>query len=161
MASSSERVAELRRQIRHHEEKYYVDDAPEITDAEFDGLMRELKALEDGHPELSDPASPTQRVGGRPAEGFDTARHLVPMLSLDNAYSEDELLEFHARICRALDRPVETPLGYVAELKIDGFSIALTYEHGRLTRAVTRGDGTEGEDVTTNVRVVRALPLSL
>ena len=157
----SERIQALREQIRYHEERYYVDDAPVISDAEFDGLMRELRELETAHPELADPGSPTQRVGGRPLEGFETARHLAPMLSLDNAYSEDELREFHARICRALDRPVEEPLAYVTELKIDGFSIALTYERGRLVRAVTRGDGIEGEDVTGNVRVIRTIPLTL
>ena len=135
--SPAERVADLRARIRHHEERYYVHDDPEITDAEFDALMRELRALEDQHPELADPASPTQRVGGRPAEGFDTVRHMAPMLSLDNAYSADELREFHGRTCRALDLAPETPLDYVAELKIDGLSIALTYEHGRLVR--TRG----------------------
>lgn len=160
----SDRAATLRDLIRHHEERYYVDDAPEISDAEFDALMRELRAIEAAHPELVDPGSPTQRVGGRPAEGFETARHLAPMLSLDNAYSEAELREFHARICRGLDRPptdLDEPLAYVAELKIDGFSIALTYERGRLTRAVTRGDGIEGEDVTANVRVIRTVPLTL
>jgi DNA ligase (NAD+) len=165
----AERVAELRDRIRHHEELYYVRDAPEISDAEFDALMRELVALEQAHPELADPSSPSQRVGGRPAEGFETVRHMAPMLSLDNAYSEAELREFHARLVRAVrPQPVEgaSPepvegLAYVAELKIDGLSIALTYEHGRLTRAVTRGDGTEGEDVTANARVIRAIPLRL
>jgi DNA ligase (NAD+) len=157
----SDRIKSLREQICYHEERYYVDDAPVISDAEFDALMRELRALEAAHPDLVDPGSPTQRVGGRPAEGFETARHLAPMLSLDNAYGEDELREFHARICRTLDRPVEEPLAYVAELKIDGFSIALTYERGRLVRAVTRGDGIEGEDVTGNVRVIRTIPLTL
>ncbi|MCC7007302.1 MAG: NAD-dependent DNA ligase LigA [Acidobacteria bacterium] len=161
MSSPAERVAELRDLIRYHEERYYVDDNPEISDAEFDRLMHELEALEARHPDLRDPSSPTERVGGRPAEGFETARHLAPMLSLDNVYSEEELLEFHARLCRAIGEPPETPLGYVAELKIDGFSIALTYEAGRLVRAVTRGDGTEGEDVTANVRSVRAIPLRL
>jgi len=159
--SPAQRVADLRARIRHHEERYYVHDDPEITDADFDALMRELRALEDQHPELADPASPTQRVGGRPAEGFDTVRHMAPMLSLDNAYSADELREFHGRICRALDLAPETPLDYVAELKIDGLSIALTYEHGRLVRGVTRGDGTQGEDVTHNVRVIKAIPLKL
>jgi len=157
----AERAADLRDRIRHHEERYYVHDNPEITDAEFDALMLELKALEAAHPELVDPTSPTQRVGGRPAEGFETARHLVPMLSLENAYSEAELREFHARLCRALGQPEDTVLAYVAELKIDGFSIALTYQQGRLARAVTRGDGIEGEDVTQNVRVIQAIPLAL
>src|SRR5215831_16239524 len=145
----AERVRQLRAQIRHHEEQYYVHDAPEVTDAEFDVLMRELTALEAAHPDLADPASPTQRVGGRPVEGFDTAAHLVPMLSLENAYSEDELREFHARLCRALELVEDTALTYVAELKIDGLSIALTYADGRLARGVTRGDGVQGEVVTS------------
>jgi DNA ligase (NAD+) len=156
-----DRVARLRDLIRYHEERYYVHDAPEISDAEFDALMRELRALEAEHPELVDPSSPTQRVGGRAAEGFSAAAHLAPMLSLDNAYSEEELREFHARICRGLNRPVESPLAYVTELKIDGFSIALTYQDRRFVRAVTRGDGIEGEDVTDNVRAIRAVPLGL
>src|SRR6185369_11616088 len=136
----AERAHVLRDLIRHHEEQYYIHNAPEISDVEFDALMRELAALETENPELADPASPTQRVGGRPAEGFPTVRHLVPMLSLDNAYNAEELRQFHERICRGLDVPVDTRLAYVAELKIDGLSIALTYEQGRLTRAVTRGD---------------------
>jgi DNA ligase (NAD+) len=155
------RVAALREQIRHHEERYYVHDAPEISDAEFDVLMRELVALEQAHPELQDASSPTQRVGGRPAEGFATVRHLAPMLSLDNAYSEQDLREFHERLCRAAGIEPDDALHYVAELKIDGLSIALTYEHGRLVRAVTRGDGLEGEDVTPNARVIRAIPLRI
>lgn len=155
------RVAALRERIRHHEERYYVHDDPEVSDAEFDALMRDLRDLETAHPELITPESPTQRVGGRPVEGFETAVHAAPMLSLENAYSADELRAFHARLCRALDVPEDTALPYVAELKIDGLSIALTYEHGRLVRGVTRGDGTQGEDVTPNVRVIRAIPLSL
>jgi DNA ligase (NAD+) len=157
----SDRIAELRDLIRHHEERYYIDASPEISDEAFDALMRELRALEQAHPDLRDPSSPTERVGGHVAEGFEAARHLAPMLSLDNAYSEDELREFHARICRATGRSADDPLAYVAELKIDGFSIALTYEHSRLVRAVTRGDGIEGEDVTANIRVVPAIPLAL
>jgi DNA ligase (NAD+) len=160
-ASAAERIAHLRDVIRRHEELYYVHDTPEISDAQFDALMNELRALEAAHPALIDPDSPTQRVGGRPAEGFETVRHLAPMLSLDNAYGEADLREFHARLCRAIDRDPSADLAYVAELKIDGLSIALTYEHGRLTRAVTRGDGIEGEDVTTNARVIQAIPLKL
>jgi DNA ligase (NAD+) len=159
--SPAERITELRRLIRHHEELYFVHDAPELSDAEFDALMRELRALEASHPDLVDASSPTQRVGGRPATGFDTVRHMAPMLSLDNAYSGDEVRLFHERLCRALGRPPEEPLHYVAELKIDGLSIALTYVDGRLARAVTRGDGIAGEDVTVNVRVIRSVPLSL
>ncbi len=155
------RIAQLRELIQHHEDLYYLHEAPELSDAEFDALMHELRALEDAHPELIDPSSPTQRVGGRPAEGFPTRRHLAPLLSLDNAYSDDELRQFHERLCRAIGQPVDTPLDYVAELKIDGLSIALTYEDGQLARAVTRGDGVEGEDVTPNARVIRAIPLRL
>src|ERR1051325_5549463 len=157
-AAAADRAAELRRLIRYHEERYYLHDAPEITDAEFDVLMRELQSLEAAHPELRDPDSPTQRVGGQVAEGFESATHLAPMLSLENAYTEDELQEFQARLCRALELPAETALAYVAELKIDGLSIALTYERGRLVRGVTRGDGVHGEDVTANVRTIRAIP---
>jgi DNA ligase (NAD+) len=157
----ADRIAELRDLIRHHEEQYYILNAPEIADAEFDRLMRELVELEKAYPDLRDPNSPTSRVGGRPAEGFETVGHLAPMLSLDNAYSEGELHEFHARLCRALGRPDDAPLPYVAELKIDGLSIALTYERGRLVRGVTRGDGLRGEDVTSNVRVIRAIPRAL
>ncbi len=157
----ADRVARLRELIRHHETQYYLHDRPEISDAEFDGLMRELAALEAEHPELQDLHSPTQRVGGQPAPGFQTVRHLAPMLSLENAYSEDELREFHARICRALGRDEAAPLGYVTELKIDGLSVALTYEDGRLVRGATRGDGVQGEDVTSNVRVIRTIPLTL
>jgi DNA ligase (NAD+) len=157
----AERIEALRAKIRHHEERYYVLDAPEISDAEFDALMRELADLEARHPEYRDDASPTARVGGRPAEGFETVEHLAPMLSLDNAYSEEELREFHARLCRGAAIPEDARVAYVAELKIDGLSIALTYERGRLVRAATRGDGVRGEDVTSNIRVVRAVPLML
>ena len=123
--------------------------------------MRELAVLEAAHPELQDPHSPTQRVGGQPAPGFQTVRHLAPMLSLENAYSEGELREFHARACRGLGLAENESLGYVTELKIDGLSIALTYEHGRLVRGATRGDGGQGEDVTSNARIIRAIPLTI
>ncbi|MSO50161.1 MAG: NAD-dependent DNA ligase LigA [Acidobacteria bacterium] len=157
----AEHLSDLRARIRYHEERYYVRDAPEISDAEFDALMRELLELEAQHPELVDPDSPTQRVGGRPAEGFATVDHLEPMLSLDNAYSDTDLREFHGRVCRGLEVSEESALAYVAELKIDGLSIALTYEGGRLRRGVTRGDGVHGEDVTSNIRVLRSVPLTL
>ena len=159
--SIAERIEHLRERIRKHEELYYVHDAPEISDAEFDALMRELADLEAEHPEYRDPSSPTARVGGRPAEGFDTVEHLTPMLSLDNAYSEEDLREFHGRVCRGLDLPAASAMAYVAELKIDGLSIALTYEGGRLVRGATRGDGVHGEDVSSNIRVVRSVPLVL
>ncbi|HWI19321.1 MAG TPA: NAD-dependent DNA ligase LigA [Vicinamibacterales bacterium] len=155
----AKRVQHLRNEIRRHEELYYVQAAPEISDAEFDALMNELKALEAAHPELLTPDSPTQRVGGRPAEGFASVEHLQPMLSLDNAYNEEDLRAFDERVRKGLS--VEHSPSYVAELKIDGLSMALTYEDGRLVRGATRGDGVRGEEVTQNVRTVRALPLSL
>ena len=158
-----ERIAELRRQIRYHEERYYVLDDPEIADAEFDALMHELEALEAAHPDLVAMDSPTQRVGGRVAAGFQTVEHLEPMLSLDNAYSPDELRAFDERVRRGLDAAgvPASAVDYVAELKIDGVSIALTFEDRVLVRAATRGDGVRGEDVTANVRTVRAVPLRL
>ena len=153
-----ERVARLRALIERHNDLYYVHAKPEISDAEFDALLGELIVLERTHPELKTPDSPTQRVGGRAATGFETARHLQPMLSLENAYGDEELAAFHARICRGLEMPEDTPLAYVAELKIDGVSLAVTYESGRLVRGVTRGDGVQGEDVTANVAVIAGLP---
>jgi DNA ligase (NAD+) len=154
----AERIDELRRLIRHHEERYYVLNDPEIADAEFDALMRELERLESENPDLAADDSPTRRVGGRVAAGFATVEHAEPMLSLDNAYSEDELRAFDDRVRRGLG---EDTVDYVAELKIDGVSIALTYEDGVLVRGATRGDGTRGEDVTSNLRTIRAIPLRL
>ena len=155
----AERIEFLRNEIRRHEELYYVQATPEISDADFDALINELKALETAHPELLTPDSPTQRVGGRLAEGFAQVEHLQPMLSLDNAYNEEELRAFDERVRKGLS--IEQSPAYVAELKIDGLSMALTYENGRLTRGATRGDGVRGEEVTQNVRTVRAIPLSL
>jgi DNA ligase (NAD+) len=159
----ADRIADLRARIRHHEERYYVLNAPEISDAEFDALVDELEALEAEHPDLVTPDSPTRRVGGRPVEGFETVEHSVPMLSLENSYNPGELGEFDDRVRRGLaDQGVTVAtVPYVAELKIDGLSISLTYEDGRLVRGVTRGDGTRGEDVTSNVRTIRAIPLAL
>ncbi len=154
-----QRIAAIRREIRRHDELYYIQGAPEISDQQFDALMRELQELEAAHPELVTPESPTQRVGGRPAEGFETVAHAAPMLSLDNAYNEAELRAFDERVRKGLG--VDGPVTYVVELKIDGLSIALTYEDGRLVRGATRGDGVQGEDVTTNVRTIRVLPLAL
>jgi DNA ligase (NAD+) len=156
---ASDRIHELREEIRRHEELYYVHATPEISDAEFDALMRELQQLEAAHPELVTSDSPTQRVGGRPAGGFATVEHIAPMLSLDNAYNEEELRAFDERVRRGLE--TTNAVTYVAELKIDGLSIALTYEDGKLLRGATRGDGVRGEDVTQNVRTVRAIPLRL
>src|SRR5499426_2507769 len=155
-----QRMNELRGAIRHHEERYYIHNAPEISDDEFDRLLHELERLEAEHPDLVTADSPTQRVAGRPVEGFEEVDHLAPMLSLDNAYNEDELREFDERVRRAAGLG-EHPVHYVAELKIDGLSIALTYEGGRLVRGATRGNGTRGEVVTANVRTIRAIPLAL
>jgi DNA ligase (NAD+) len=155
-----ERVNELRDAIRHHEERYYLHNAPEISDEEFDHLLHELERLEADHPDLVTIDSPTQRVAGRPIEGFETVDHLVPMLSLDNSYSADELRAFDERVRRGAALG-DGPVDYVGEMKIDGLSIALTYENRRLVRGATRGDGTRGEDVTANVRTIRAIPLRL
>src|SRR5262245_5100102 len=155
-----QRLEELRVQIRRHEELYYVHSAPEISDEAFDRLLHELERLEADHPDLVTADSPTQRVAGRPSEGLATVRHLTPMLSLDNAYNEEELRAFDERVRRGAGVG-DASVAYVAELKIDGLSIALTYEDGVLVRGATRGDGTLGEDVTPNVRTIRAIPLSL
>jgi DNA ligase (NAD+) len=157
------RIEALRREIRHHEERYYVLNQPEIADAEFDALMRELQQLETEHPDLVTPDSPTQRVGGRVSESFQDVRHAEPMLSLDNAYDEADLRAFDDRVRRGLTEagvPIDK-VDYVTELKIDGVSIALTYEDGQFVRGATRGNGIVGEDVTMNVRTIRAIPLRL
>ncbi|MBV9670438.1 MAG: NAD-dependent DNA ligase LigA [Acidobacteriales bacterium] len=151
-------IEELREQIRFHEHRYYVLDDPTITDAEFDALVNELKRLEAAHPDLITPDSPTQRVGGRAAEGFAKVPHSRPMLSLDNAYNEDELRAWHQRV---LDLSGRDGVEFVAEYKLDGLSLALWYEHATLARGITRGDGTVGEDVTQNVRTMRSVPLTI
>ena len=151
------RIDALRREIEHHSYLYYANDAPEISDAAFDSLMRELRELEAAHPELIDPSSPTQRVGGYVGEQFAPVRHARRMYSLDNAMDLDELDAWIERVTEAFGRMVPV----VCELKIDGSSIALTYEDGRLMRAATRGDGTTGEDVTANMRTVKDVPLRL
>ena len=155
-----DRITQLREEIRRHEELYYLHSAPEISDEAFDRLLHELERLEAEHPDLVTPDSPTQRVAGRPTEGFPTVEHIAPMLSLDNAYDEDELRAFDERVRRGAGAG-DSPVAYVAELKIDGLSIALTYEDGRLVRGATRGEGVRGEEVTANVRTIRAIPLSL
>jgi DNA ligase (NAD+) len=155
-----ERITELRRLIRHHEERYYIHNAPEISDEQFDRLLHELEQLEAENPDLVSLDSPTQRVAGRPIEGFEKIEHIAPMLSLDNAYNEEDLAAFDERVRKAAGAG-DAPVAYVAELKIDGLSIALTYEGGRLVRGATRGDGVRGENVTANVRTIRAIPLSL
>ncbi len=158
MTEIQQTIEYLREQLRHHEHLYHVLDAPSIADAEYDALMRELKAIEDAHPELVTPDSPTQRVGGKPREGFVKLPHSSPMLSLDNALNETELREFDARVRGLL--PNEE-FHYVAELKLDGLSMAVQYHNGQLARAITRGDGSVGEDVTENARTIRSIPLSV
>jgi DNA ligase (NAD+) len=155
-----ERIRQLRDEIRHHEERYYIHNAPEISDEEFDRLLHELERLEEDHPELVTTDSPTQRVAGRPVEGFETVEHMAPMLSLDNAYSAEELKAFDERVRKGASLGTAV-VSYVAEMKIDGLSIALTYENGRLVRGATRGDGLRGEEVTANVRTIRAIPLAI
>lgn len=150
------RIEELRRQLEFHNHKYYVENAPEISDFDFDRMMRELQELEAAHPEFADPDSPTARVGSDISAEFATVKHRYPMLSLSNTYSLDELHEFLERIERECG-----PAEYVCELKFDGTAISLTYENGRLLRAVTRGDGVRGDDVTANIRTVRSVPLRL
>ena len=156
MQDIEKQAESLREELRRHEHLYYVMDAPEISDAEYDVLLRKLKALEDAHPEISASDSPTQRVGGKPREGFIKVRHSSPMLSLDNALNEGELREFDRRIRDLLG---SEKYCYVAELKMDGLSMAANYREGIFTSAVTRGDGTVGEDVTENARTIRSLPL--
>jgi DNA ligase (NAD+) len=153
-----QRAATLRETIRHHERQYYVLDSPEITDAEYDALMRELQKIESEHPELATPDSPTVRVGGKAREGFQKVAHSSAMLSLDNALDEDELRAFDARVRELLGG---APYRYAAELKMDGLSMAARYREGGFQQAVTRGDGLIGEEVTENARTIRSLPLSL
>ena len=158
MADALERVRELRELIRYHNHRYYVLDDPEIADAEYDALMRELIALEEAHPELADPNSPSRRVGGEVATSFEPIVHEIPMLSLDNVFSEELLRAFDARVRRATGLP---SVEYVAEPKIDGLAISLTYQDRRLSVGATRGDGERGENVTANLRTIRSIPLVL
>src|SRR6266699_1147292 len=154
----ADRIEDLRNQIREHEYRYYVSDQPTISDYEFDQLMRELQKLEQEHPELVTPDSPTQRVGGEPAKAFPSHRFERPMLSLENAYSEEELRDWHRRVTQLAGTE---SVDYQTELKIDGLSVALIYENGVLSKGVTRGDGRTGEVVTGNVRTIRSIPLRL
>src|ERR671937_1363603 len=157
-ADALQRISELREQIHHHDYLYYVAARPEISDAEYDALMRELRDLEAAFPDLVAPDSPTQRVAGQPVEAFRPVEHRAAMLSLDNATTADHLREFEARIGRALPG---ARFAYVCEPKIDGLGIALVYERGRFVRGATRGDGRVGEDVTQNLRTVKSLPIVL
>jgi DNA ligase (NAD+) len=153
------RIADLRRSIDHHNRLYYQNDTPEISDRDYDTLYRELLDLEAEHPGYASPESPTQRVGGAPLAAFETVRHAVPMLSLDNTYSKEEIGDWMASLPKLL--PPGTPFTFIVEPKIDGVAFTLRYEHGRLRRAATRGSGTEGDDITANVRTIRSIPLHI
>src|SRR5436190_15230352 len=157
-ADAQQRISELREQIHHHDYLYYAEARPEISDAEYDALMGELRDLEGAFPDLVTPDSPTQRVAGQPIDAFRPVEHRAAMLSLDNATTPDDLREFEARLRRALPG---AHFDYVCEPKIDGLGIALVYERGRFVRGATRGDGRVGEDITANLRTIRSLPLSL
>ena len=159
MKRAAARVAALREQLKAHDYRYYVLDEPTVSDSEYDGLMQELKALEAEHPQLITQDSPTQRVGGMPVADFGVVEHAVPMLSLDNGFTEQDLLDFDRRVHERLK--TEADIAYSAEPKLDGLAVSLTYRKGVLERAATRGDGVHGEDVTANVRTIRGVPLSL
>jgi DNA ligase (NAD+) len=158
MSQAQTRIQQLRKELDQHNYRYYVLDEPSVPDAEYDRLMRELQDLEEQHPEFRTPDSPTQRVGGEPLEGFEEVRHRTPMLSLANAFSDDEVRAFHERVIKGLETE---HADYVAEPKLDGVAISLLYREGRLIQAATRGDGATGEDVTANVRTISAIPLKL
>ena len=152
------RVESLRETVRRHERLYYVLDRPEISDAEYDRLIAELRGLEQAHPELTTPDSPTQRVGGAPRDGFAKAPHASPMLSLDNAFDDADLRDFDRRVRELSGLDI---VDYVGELKLDGISMSVEFSRGRMTRALTRGDGVTGEDITANARTIRSLPLAV
>ncbi|MDA8122918.1 MAG: NAD-dependent DNA ligase LigA [Deltaproteobacteria bacterium] len=164
--SPKERIYELRRLIRYHNDRYYREDAPLISDAEYDALFLELQELEEAHTDLFDPESPTRRVGAAPVEAFGTVERSVPMLSLQNAFAEEDLIEFDARVRRFLrgrgaPESSLSATGYVAEVKIDGLAVELSYEEGNYLRGTTRGDGIRGEDVTANIRTIQDVPLAI
>jgi DNA ligase (NAD+) len=157
-ANPAQRAAELRHSIELHNYNYYVLDAPAVSDAEYDGLFRELQQLEAQYPELATADSPTQRVGATPLSGFPEVTHRVPMLSINNAFTEEEVAGFDRRIRETLD---VAEIEYACEPKFDGLAVTLTYERGRLTQGATRGDGYTGEDVSANLRTIRAIPIKL
>ena len=161
MADSEERSTELRELLNRAAHAYYVLDAPVMEDAVYDRLYRELLELEQANPSLQTSDSPTQRVGGAPADGFSSVEHRIGLLSLDNAFNRDDLSAWNERLLKVLDRPAETALAMVGELKIDGNALALSYRHGVLERAATRGDGSRGEEITANVRTISSIPLRL
>src|SRR5512136_2152836 len=153
---AKKQIQKLREEINYHNYQYYVENNPVISDYEYDMLLKKLEALETQYPDLITSDSPTQRIGGEPLKGFATVEHKIPMLSLDNAYSYEELQEFDERV-----KKVVTDVEYICEPKIDGVSIALIYENGVFIRGATRGDGIKGDDVTSNLRTIRSIPLRL
>ena len=153
-----EGIEKLRAEINHHNYRYYVLDSPEISDAEYDELMRELKQLEEQYPQLVTPDSPTQRVGAAPVEAFGVVEHPLPLLSLGNAFSQEELLAWYTRTSKLVG---EEQFNFTCEHKIDGLAVALTYVNGQLTTGATRGDGFRGENITQNLRTIRSIPLSV
>ncbi len=161
MPTPAERILHLRRDIERHNRLYYTEAKPEISDQQFDMLLKELEALEAVHPDLITLDSPTQRVGGEPIEGFRTVPHARPMFSIDNTYAEGDLRAWHQRVLKNLDRQAIGDIDYVLEPKIDGIAVSLRYEQGKLALALTRGDGTKGDDITHNVRTISSVPLSL
>lgn len=159
MKTKQQHLDQLKQQLRHHEYLYHVLDAPEIPDAEYDKLMQELKAIEAEYPQWVTSDSPTQRVGAQPLSSFETVRHAIPMLSLDNVFDEASYLSFDKRIHDRLKN--NDDLIFCCELKLDGLAVSLLYENGELVQAATRGDGTTGENITANVRTIKAIPLRL
>jgi DNA ligase (NAD+) len=160
-AAIHKKLESLRSQIHHHNYLYHVLDEPEIPDAEYDRLMRELQSLEREYPELVTDDSPTQRIGAEPVTAFGTIRHKIPMLSLDNAFTEEALQNFHRRLTERLELEIDAPISYSAEPKLDGAAVSLLYERGKFVQGATRGDGTTGEDITHNLRTIDAVPLRL
>ncbi|MFM1902732.1 MAG: ligase, partial [Planctomycetota bacterium] len=161
-ASVATRIAGLREEIRHHDRKYYVEAAPEISDRDYDRLLDELRDLETRHPDLVTPDSPTQRVGDEPIGELEPVRHRVPMMSIDNTYGVDDLAAWGRRVAKLLaEAGDDTPPRWVLELKIDGVAVSLTYEAGRLVQGATRGNGVTGDDITHNVRTIHGVPLAL
>ena len=151
------KIEELSKELQHHNYLYYIKDAPEISDYDFDQKLKELQKLEEEFPEFKDANSPTQRVGGGITKEFPTVRHKYPMMSLANTYSKEELEDFLKRIAKSISDPVE----FVCELKYDGAAIGMIYKNGKLDKAITRGDGNQGDDITANVRTIRTVPLML
>ena len=156
--SVQKEIEELRQQLEYHNRLYYLQAKPEISDREFDRLMKRLEKLEAEHPEYDSPDSPTKKVGGAPIEGFQTVAHRLPMLSIDNIFEQEGLREFETRICKLLEAE---QVELTAEYKIDGVAVSLIYENGHLTQGVTRGDGQQGDDITHNVRTIGGVPLRL